>query len=116
MRRPMVAGNWKMNGSQAEAAKLLAGIGRGMATVKQVDVVVCPPFILIPLVATQLQGSPITWGAQNLGVHAAGAYTGEVSGAMLKDFGCTYAIVGHSERRALYGETDGVVEIGRAHV
>lgn len=109
MRRPMVAGNWKMNGSQAEAAKLLAGISQGSATVKQVDVVVCPPFILIPLVAAQLKGSHMSWGAQNLSAHTSGAYTGEVSGTMLKDFGCTYAIVGHSERRALYGETDSVV-------
>ena len=109
MRRPMVAGNWKMNGSQAEAAKLLAGISQGSATVKQVDVVVCPPFILIPLVAAQLKGRHVSWGAQNLSAHTSGAYTGEVSGTMLKDFGCTYAIVGHSERRALYGETDSVV-------
>ena len=109
MRRPMVAGNWKMNGSQAEAVKLLAGIGQGLATVKQVDVVVCPPFILIPLVAAQLKGGPVGWGGQNLSVHTSGAYTGEVSGPMLKDSGCTYVIVGHSERRALYGETDSVV-------
>ena len=109
MRRPMVAGNWKMHGNQAEAAKLLAGISQGLATVPKVDVVVCPPFILIPMVATQLKGSRMGWGGQNLSVHAAGAYTGEVSGAMLKDFGCAYTIVGHSERRALYGETDAVV-------
>jgi triosephosphate isomerase len=109
MRRKMVAGNWKMNGSQAEAAALLKGIHQGMATVKEAEVVVCPPFILIPSVATQLQGGRIAWGGQDLNVNTSGAFTGEVSGPMLKDFGCTYVIVGHSERRALYGETDQVV-------
>jgi triosephosphate isomerase len=105
----MVAGNWKMNGSQAEAAALLDSVQQGMAAVKQAEVVVCPPFILIPAVATRLKGSRIAWGGQNLDVNKSGAFTGEVSGPMLKDFGCTYVIVGHSERRALYGETDQVV-------
>ncbi len=109
MRRKMVAGNWKMNGSQAEAAALLDGISQGMAAVKQSEVLVCPPFILIPAVATRLKGSRIAWGGQDLDVNTSGAFTGEVSGPMLKDFGCTYVIVGHSERRALYGETDQVV-------
>ena len=109
MRRAMVAGNWKMNGSQAEAAALLDSVQQGMAAVKQAEVVVCPPFILIPAVATRLKGSRIAWGGQNLDVNKSGAFTGEVSGPMLKDFGCTYVIVGHSERRALYGETDQVV-------
>ncbi len=109
MRRAMVAGNWKMNGSQAEAAALLEGVSQGMAAVRQAEVVVCPPFILIPAVANRLKGSRIAWGGQNLNVNTSGAFTGEVSGPMLKDFGCTYVIVGHSERRALYGETDQVV-------
>jgi triosephosphate isomerase len=109
MRRKLVAGNWKMNGSQAEAAALLDGISLGLAAVKQAEVLVCPPFILIPAVATRLKGSRIAWGGQDLDVNASGAFTGEVSGPMLKDFGCTYVIVGHSERRALYGETDQVV-------
>jgi triosephosphate isomerase len=109
MRRAMVAGNWKMNGSQAEAAALLDSVQQGMAAVKQAEVVVCPPFILIPAVATRLKGSRIAWGGQNLDVNKSGAFTGEVSGPMLKDFGCTYVIVGHSERRALYGETNQVV-------
>ncbi len=106
MRRKMVAGNWKMNGNQAQAAALLDGIKQGMAAVQQAEVVVCPPFILIPAVAARLKGSRIAWGGQNLDVNASGAFTGEVSGPMLKDFGCTHVIVGHSERRALYGETD----------
>ena len=95
-----------MNGSQAEAATLLDGIHQGMSAVKQAEVVVCPPFILIPAVATRLKGSRLAWGGQNLNANISGAYTGEVSGPMLKDFGCTYVIVGHSERRALYGDTD----------
>jgi triosephosphate isomerase (TIM) len=106
MRRAMVAGNWKMNGSQAEAAALLDGVSLGLAAVKQAEVVVCPPFILIPPVAARLKGSRIAWGGQDLNANTSGAFTGEVSGAMLKDFGCTYVIVGHSERRALYGDTD----------
>ena len=109
MRRKMVAGNWKMNGNQAQAAALLDGVKQGMAAVKQAEVVVCPPFILIPAAATLLKGSRIAWGGQNLDVNKSGAFTGEVSGPMLKDFGCSYVIVGHSERRALYGETDQMV-------
>ena len=109
MRRAMVAGNWKMNGSQAEAAALLEGISGGMAAVKQAEVLVCPPFILIPPVAARLKGSRLAWGGQDMNANASGAFTGEVSGAMLKDFGCTYVIIGHSERRALYGDTDQVV-------
>jgi triosephosphate isomerase len=108
-RRPIVAGNWKMNGSQAESAALLAGIKQGLGTVKKAQAVVCPPFILIPLAAKELAGTAAAWGGQNLDAHKSGAYTGEVSGPMLKDFGCTYVIVGHSERRALFGESDQVV-------
>lgn len=108
-RRPIVAGNWKLNGSQAESAALLAGIKQGLGTVKKAQAVVCPPFILIPLAAKELAGTNATWGGQNLDTHKSGAFTGEVSGPMLKDFGCTYVIVGHSERRALFGETDQVV-------
>ncbi len=109
MRRALVAGNWKMHGSQADATALVNGIVRGLADVKNADVAVCPPFILIPLAATLLRGSMVAWGGQNLSVHKSGAYTGEVSGAMLKDYGCAYVIVGHSERRTLYGETDTLV-------
>ncbi len=109
MRRPIVAGNWKMNGTQSEAAALIEGIRSGLADVKNAEVVVCPPFTLISLVAAALDGSGISYGAQNLNVYDAGAYTGEVSGPMLRDLGCTYVIVGHSERRALYGESDDVV-------
>lgn len=111
MRRPLVAGNWKMNGTRATAAELLDAIVRAAPALGDVDVAVCPPFVLIPLVAEKLKaaGGRVVWGGQNLDSHASGAYTGEVSGPMLRDFGCTYVIVGHSERRTLYGESDAVV-------
>jgi triosephosphate isomerase len=108
-RRPLVAGNWKMNGSRAEATVLVDAIARGVGAASRAEVVVCPPFILVPLVAERLAGSAVAWGAQNLSIHKSGAYTGEVSGPMLRDFACTYVIVGHSERRSYYGEDDGLV-------
>jgi len=109
-RRKLVAGNWKMNGSRADAAALVAGVLAGVGRLGGVEVVLCPPFILIPLVAETVRASGrIGWGGQNLDTHASGAYTGEISGPMLRDFGCTYVIVGHSERRAYYGESDAIV-------
>ncbi len=109
MRRRVVAGNWKMNGTQAEAAALIRGIEQGLGDVRRTEVLVCPPFVLIPIVAEWLGGSRVAWGGQNLSAHKSGAYTGEVSGPMLRDFGCSHVIVGHSERRALYGEDDQTV-------
>lgn len=108
-RQPIVAGNWKMNGSQAESTALLTDLKKGLGAVNKAKVVVCPPSILISLAAKELAGTTVAWGGQNLDTHKSGAYTGEVSGPMLKDFGCTYVIVGHSERRTLFGETDAVV-------
>lgn len=110
-RRSFVAGNWKMNGTRAGAAALVADILRGAGSLPAIEVALCPPFILIPLVAEKLKaaGSQIAWGGQNLEAHTSGAYTGEISGTMLRDFDCTHVIVGHSERRTLYGETDLVV-------
>lgn len=108
-RRPLVAGNWKMHGNRAETAALVGAIRTGVSTVSVAEVAVCPPFILIPLVAEKLSGSPVFWGGQNLSTHKFGAYTGEISGTMLKDFGCTYVIVGHSERRMFYGESESLV-------
>jgi triosephosphate isomerase len=98
-----------MNGSRADSAALISGLKQGIGSVKNAEVAVCPPFVYLPLVQTLLEGSGIAWGGQNLNVNKAGAFTGEVSGAMLRDFGCKYVIVGHSERRSLYGETDAVV-------
>lgn len=108
MRRKLIAGNWKMHGSLAENEALLSGILADMGSVKA-SVAVCVPFPYLAQAQAKLTGSAIAWGAQNMSQHAKGAFTGEVSAAMLKDFGCAYVIVGHSERRALYGETDAVV-------
>jgi triosephosphate isomerase len=109
MRQPLVAGNWKMNGSRAGVAELLEGIKAGMGEVRAAEVAVCPPFVFIPEAAARLAGTAVAWGGQNLSTHASGAYTGEVAASMLTDFGCKYAIVGHSERRTLYGEDDALV-------
>lgn len=108
-RRTLVAGNWKMNGSRADSTALVNGLKQGIASVNNADLAVCPPFILIPLAAELLKGSVIAVGGQNLNINKSGAFTGEISGLMLKDAGCRYVIVGHSERRALYGESDDVV-------
>lgn len=100
-----------MNGTRAQAAALTDGILAGRSTLGNVEVAVCPPFILIPLVAEKLRQAAgrIVWGGQNLDTHPSGAYTGEISGPMLRDFDCSYVIVGHSERRSFYGENDSVV-------
>mgnify|MGYP002737477891 CR=1 FL=1 len=108
MRRKLVAGNWKMHGSLAENEALLAGVLAGMANVKA-GVAVCVPFPYLAQTQARLAGSAVAWGAQNLSEHGKGAFTGEVSAAMLNDFGCRYVVVGHSERRVLYGESDAVV-------
>ena len=110
MRQAMVAGNWKMNGSSASVKELITGIKAGIDQTSA-EVAVCPPFVYIPAVAEAITGSPIKLGAQNLCEHDSGAYTGEVAGPMLKDVGCDYVIVGHSERRSLYGETNEVTAI-----
>ena len=109
MRRKLVAGNWKMNGSADSSRELLQGILGGAAEVAAVELAVFPPFVYLGLVEQALSGTAIAWGTQNLSEHASGAHTGEVAGPMLKDFHCTYVIVGHSERRTLYGESDGMV-------
>jgi triosephosphate isomerase len=109
MRRALVAGNWKMNGSRASVSALLDGIQSGIGAVKKADVAVCPPFVYLAQAQAQLTGSTIAWGGQNVSHESPGAFTGEVAAEMLKDFGCTYVIVGHSERRSLYGESDQLV-------
>lgn len=109
MRRPLVAGNWKMNGSRESVETLLNGVKAGVGNVGNTEVAVCPPFVYLLQAADALAGSGIGLGAQNVCDQDSGAYTGEVSGAMLKEMGCSYAIVGHSERRSLYGETDALV-------
>jgi len=106
MRKKLVAGNWKMHGSLAENAALLAALKPALAGI---DAVVCVPFPYLAQAQAALADSSIAWGAQNLSEQAKGAFTGEVSASMLLDFGCTYVIVGHSERRSLYGESDALV-------
>jgi triosephosphate isomerase len=106
MRTRLVVGNWKMHGSLDANARLLAALKAGAKAVRGATMAVCAPFPYLAQVSAALAGSSITWGAQNVAEHDAGAYTGEVSGAMLREFGCRYAIVGHSERRGLYGEDD----------
>lgn len=106
MRQPLVAGNWKMNGSRESVFELLKEMREGVKVVTDVEIVVCPPYLYIPEVQGQLYGSSIRWGGQDLSLHEQGAYTGEVSGRMLVDFGCEYVIVGHSERRSYHAETD----------
>lgn len=108
MRRKLVAGNWKMHGNLADNDALLSGILAGIDEVKA-DVAVCVPYPYLYQAKARLAGSKVAWGAQNLSQHPKGAYTGEVSAAMLNDFECRYVIVGHSERRTMYGETDALV-------
>ncbi len=109
MRRTLIAGNWKMNGSLASIEALIAGIKTGLSEVDKADMAVCPPFVYIPRVRELIGDAPLALGSQNICDQASGAYTGEISGAMLQEFGCRYAIIGHSERRSLYGETDALI-------
>lgn len=106
MRRPLVAGNWKLHGTRAGAARLADAVRKDGEAVGAVDVVLCPVSVHIPLVAERLAGSTLQLGAQDVSDQSGGAYTGEVAAAMLAEFSCGYAIVGHSERRARHGEDD----------
>jgi len=108
MRKKLVAGNWKMHGSLQANSALLDRVLGGLSGFG-CDVVVCVPYPYLPSVAARLAGTRVGVGAQNVSEHASGAYTGEVSAGMLAEFGCASVIVGHSERRALYGESDAVV-------
>ena len=128
MRGKMVAGNWKMHGSLIENKQLLDAVIAGLNGLDEARFVVCVPYPYLSSVQNALLGTSIAWGAQNVSQFEKGAYTGEVSTSMLKDFGCRYVIVGHSERRALFGENNFIVaekyrlcivtgkQIGRAHV
>lgn len=104
MRRPLVAGNWKMHGSRAMADALVGCVVAGLPA--HADVAVLPPFPYLADLVTRYHGMALAFGAQDLSEHAAGAYTGEVAGSMLKDVGCTYVLVGHSERRQYHQESD----------
>lgn len=111
-RKPVVAGNWKMHGTRASNSSLVTGLLSSMTptAVAATEVIVCPPFVYLADVATQLAGSAVRLGAQDVCAEAGqGAFTGEVAAAMLRDVGCSHVIVGHSERRAMYGDTDALV-------
>lgn len=109
MRKPFIAGNWKMNMNSATSVALAAGLAKELETVETVDVAVCPPFVYVQSVAAALSASNIAVGAQDVYFEAKGAFTGEVSCDMLKDTGCTYVLIGHSERRHVIGETDELI-------
>ena len=109
MRRRLIVANWKMHGSLEKNSALLDVLVHQLSVSDNREFAICPPYVYIPSVATALVGSGIATGAQNVAAEVEGAYTGEVSVSMLADLGCRYVIVGHSERRALYGEDDAVV-------
>lgn len=108
MRKKFVAGNWKMHGSLAVNASLLEGVRAGVAGMSA-DIAVCVPYPYLEQARGALGASNVAWGAQDVSEHAQGAFTGEVSATMLSDFACRYVIVGHSERRSYYGDTDDLV-------
>ena len=109
MRQPLVAGNWKMHGSFADNQALIAGIAAAAKVNAGAEVLVAPPFVYLERAQLALANTGIQLGSQNIAVEDKGAYTGEVAGHMLKEVGCRYVLVGHSERRSLYGETDIIV-------
>lgn len=109
MRQKLVAGNWKMNGGLQVNQLLLQEVIAGVAGLSDVAVAVCVPFPYLAQAQAMLAKTPIAWGAQNLSEKDAGAFTGEVAASMLRDFACRYVLVGHSERRTLYGETSALV-------
>ncbi|MGZ9235555.1 MAG: triose-phosphate isomerase, partial [Anaerolineales bacterium] len=105
MRTPLVAGNWKMNKTAAEARELVSVMSPRLREIPDVEKVLCPPFTAIPALAATLEGSGIGLGAQNMHWEEKGAFTGEVAPGMIREF-CSYVIIGHSERRTYFGETD----------
>jgi len=109
MRKPLIAGNWKMNGTKASVETLLAGVVAGAGAIERSEIAVCPPYPFLQMAASALAGSKVRLGAQNCATAASGAFTGEVAAPMLADFGCHYVIIGHSERRAMYGEDEAIL-------
>ncbi|MEJ5260854.1 MAG: triose-phosphate isomerase [Anaerohalosphaeraceae bacterium] len=111
MRTLFLAGNWKMNTNSATSVNLAAGLVRELAPIQNVRIAVCPPFVYLQSVAAALSASQIELGAQDVYYEGNGAFTGEISCEMLKDCGCTYVIIGHSERRHILGETDRLINL-----
>ncbi|HPC58476.1 MAG: triose-phosphate isomerase [Kiritimatiellae bacterium] len=109
MRKKIVAGNWKMNMTTAEAASLVTALKADLANFREAEVVVCPPFTALATVSELVQGTHLDLGAQNMHWEKGGAYTGEISAGMLRELYCHYVILGHSERRQYFGETDEIV-------
>jgi len=110
MRKKFIIGNWKMYGSKASVKALLTTLKSSAVTPSvNVNRVVCPPYVFLAETQTLLEGSQIAWAAQNMAAEREGAYTGEISAAMLQEFGCRYVLLGHSERRTYYGETDDLI-------
>ena len=116
MRQPLVAGNWKMNGSRDSVKALVDGINAGMGDISGVGVLVCAPYVFLADVQGMLEGSALQLGAEDCATETSGAFTGEIAAPMLAEFGCSHVIVGHSERRSLYGESDEVVATKYARV
>ncbi|MGD1031314.1 MAG: triose-phosphate isomerase [Opitutaceae bacterium] len=110
-RKKLIAGNWKMNKTTADAAALIKDIAFGVGQRNDVDIVVCPPFTALESAAAALEGSVVKLGAQNMHHEAGGAFTGEVSAPMLRSLFVTHVILGHSERRTLFGETDAFINL-----
>jgi len=109
MRRPLVAANWKMNGTRASARALTHAVLEGLQGERRIDVAICPPVVLLDLVGALLADGNLILGAQNVARETAGAYTGEITAEMLLEAGCNLVLVGHSERRQYYAETDAIV-------
>ncbi|MCH7517340.1 MAG: triose-phosphate isomerase, partial [Bacteroidetes bacterium] len=106
MRKKVIAGNWKMNNDLNESQSLVSGIISGLGNDDKCEVIVCPPFTSLNEVHSLVKDSPVKLGAQNMFFEESGAYTGEISASMLKSVGCEYVILGHSERRTIFGESD----------
>jgi triosephosphate isomerase (TIM) len=109
MRKKLIVGNWKMNGRLADNAQLLADVSDGIGALSDVELAVCAPYPYLAQVSTLLNPVHVSWGAQDVSRYADGAYTGDVSAEMLCDFGCRFVIIGHSERRSCFGESDAIV-------
>ena len=109
MRKTLIAGNWKMNTDRAEGTALAQAVAAGAGEAGDVDLLVCPPSVYLSAIADAISGSPVALGAQNMCDSDNGAFTGETSSSMLNDVGAEYVILGHSERRTIYGETDEIV-------